>query len=86
MLEDDVIKENPSFLKLTAMLEGCSKRYERFCQHYCHDTKGASILNQGPNMLMRLLESRNSNNRMGKNITGDNNSALLLISVLHAYR
>ena len=41
-LQSDGISEwSPAFLRLSATLDGCSKRYERFCQRYRHHSKAA---------------------------------------------
>ena len=41
-LQADGISEwSPAFLKLSATLDGCAKRYERFCQRNRHHSKAA---------------------------------------------
>jgi hypothetical protein len=52
--------KHPSFLTQTPTLEGCSKRYERFCQKYRHHSKGAPKCHWGSRMLRRLVETRRS--------------------------
>ena len=63
-LESDGISEwHPSFLALAPTLSGCSKRYERFCQQYCHHTKGAPKCHWGSRMLKRLVETGRSKSK-----------------------
>ncbi|KZR74515.1 Transposase IS200 like protein [Prochlorococcus marinus str. MIT 1323] len=38
---DGLSECSPAFLKLSARLDGSAKRYERFCKHYHHKSKGA---------------------------------------------
>ena len=60
-LECDGITEwHPSFLSLAPTLKGCSKRYERFCQRYRHQAKGAPNCHWGSRMLKRLVETSGS--------------------------
>ena len=68
-LECDGISEwHPSFLKLASNLKGCSRRYERFCQKYCHYAKRGAKCHWGSRMLKRLVQSsrssRNKRNRI----------------------
>ncbi|ABM77095.1 MULTISPECIES: hypothetical protein [Prochlorococcus] len=42
-------------LKLSASLDGCAKRYERFCQRYRHKSKGAPKCHWGSRRLKRLV-------------------------------
>ena len=60
-LETDGLSEwRPSFLQLASSLQGCSKRYERFCQKYRHHSKGATKCHWGSRMLKRLVETSGS--------------------------
>jgi len=57
-LQADGISEwNPAFLKLSATLDGCAKRYESFCQRYRHHRKAAPKCHWGNRMLKRLVSS-----------------------------
>jgi len=68
-LDADGISEwHPSFLQLAPTLRSCSKRYERFCQKYRHDAKGAPKCHWCPRMLKRLVENGRSSSK-SKRIT-----------------
>ncbi|CAE21014.1 conserved hypothetical protein [Prochlorococcus marinus str. MIT 9313] len=61
-LQADGISEwSPAFLKLSATLDGCSRRYERFCQKYRHHSKGVAKCHWGSRMLKRFVQSSRSN-------------------------
>jgi len=80
-LECDGISEwHPSFLTLVPMLNGCSKRYERFCQQYRHYAKGSLKCHWGSRMLKRLVEtSKATEARANEYHQGNSNYLLLLI-------
>ena len=61
LASDGLSEWQPSFLQLAPTLEGCSKRYARFCQKYRHHAKGASKCHWGSQMLKRLVQSVRSN-------------------------
>ncbi len=46
-----------AFLKLSATVDGCAKRFERFCQRYRHHSKAAPKCLWGSRMLKRLVSS-----------------------------
>ncbi len=55
-LQPDGISEwHPAFLKLSATLNGCARRYERFCQRYRRHAKAAPKCHWGSRMLKRLV-------------------------------
>ena len=57
-LQADGISEwSPAFLKLSASMDGCAKRYERFCQRYRHHSKAAPKCHWGSGMLKRLVSN-----------------------------
>ena len=69
-LECDGISEwHPSFLHLAPTLEGCSKRYERFCQQYRYHKKGASRFHWRSRMLLLLVETSRSSRIKSKRIS-----------------
>ena len=55
-LQSDGISEwSHAFLKLSTTLDGCERRYEHFCKHYRHKSKGAPKCHWGSRMLKRLV-------------------------------
>ena len=52
---DGISEWSPAFLKLSATLDGCARRYERFCKHYRHKSKAAPKCYWGSRMLKRLV-------------------------------
>ena len=66
-LQSDGISEwSPAFLKLSATLDGRAKRYERFCQHYRHKSKGVPKSHWGSRMLKRLVSSARTRSKKDK--------------------
>ena len=57
---DGISESHSSFLQLASSLNGCSRRYERFCQYCRHKVKGFSRCHWGSRMLKRLVEKRKS--------------------------
>ncbi|WP_413400540.1 hypothetical protein [Prochlorococcus sp. MIT 0718] len=56
-IAEGISEWHPTFLKLSATLDGCSKRYERFCQRYRHHSKAAPKCHWGSRKLKRLVSS-----------------------------
>ncbi len=54
---DGISEWSPAFLKLSATLDGCAKRYESFCQRYRHNSKAAPKCHWDSRMLKRLVSS-----------------------------
>ena len=54
---DGISEWSPAFLRLSATLDGCAKRYERFCQRYRHHSKAAPKCHWGSRMLKGLVSS-----------------------------
>ena len=57
MQADGISEWSPAFLRLSATLDDCAKRYERFCQRYRHLSKAAPKCYWGSRMLKRLVSS-----------------------------
>ena len=69
-LQSDGISEwSPAFLKLSATLDGCAKRYERFCERYRHHAKAGAKCHWGSRMLKRFVQSSRSNRSKRKRIS-----------------
>ena len=69
-LENDGITEwPPSFLQLAPTLQGCSQRYERFCQKYRHHPKRASKCHWGSRLLKRWVETSVSSRSKRKRVS-----------------
>ena len=69
-LQSDGISEwSPAFLRLSATLDGCAKRYERFCQRYRHHSKAGAKCHWGSRMLKRFVQSSRSNRSKRKRIS-----------------
>ena len=66
---DGISEWSPAFLKLSASLDGCAKRYERFCQRYRHHSKAAHKCHWGSRMLKRFVQSSRSNRSKRKRIS-----------------
>ncbi|CAE21111.1 conserved hypothetical protein [Prochlorococcus marinus str. MIT 9313] len=57
-LQADGISEwSPAFLKLSATLNVCARRYELFCQRYRHNSKAALKCHWGESLAERLVSS-----------------------------
>lgn len=70
-LQADGISEwSPAFLKLSATLDGCAKRYERFCKHYRHKGKGAPKRHWGSRIVERLVSIARARSK-GKRVSLD---------------
>ncbi|KGG27250.1 hypothetical protein EV13_0264 [Prochlorococcus sp. MIT 0702] len=52
---DGINEWQAAFLKLSTTLDRCSRRYERFCKHYRHQSKAAPKCHWGSRMLKRLV-------------------------------
>ncbi|ABM79692.1 Hypothetical protein P9303_29621 [Prochlorococcus marinus str. MIT 9303] len=57
MQSDGISEWSPDFLKLSATLDGCARRYERFCQRYRHHSKAAPKCHWGSRMLKRVVST-----------------------------
>ena len=73
---DGLSEWSPAFLKLSTTLDGCAKRYERFCQRYRHHAKAAPKCHWGSQMLKRLVS--HSRTRGKKKSHHANNDCLWL--------
>ena len=62
---DGISEWHPSFLTLASTLNGCSRRYERFCQKYHHHAKGAPKWHWGSRILKRLVETNGRKKETG---------------------
>jgi putative transposase len=69
LASDGISEWHPSFLQLAPTLKGCSKCYERFCQRYCHQSKGAPKCHWGSRMLKRLVEASGNSRSKRKRVS-----------------
>jgi len=63
---DGISEWSPAFLKLSATLNGCARRYERFCQRYRHHSKAAPKCHWGSRMLKRLVSIARTRSKKNK--------------------
>jgi len=63
---DGISQCPPAFLKLSSTLDGCAKRYKRFCQRYRHHAKAAPKCHWGSRMLKRLVSSARTRRKKNK--------------------
>ncbi|KGG27091.1 hypothetical protein EV13_2237 [Prochlorococcus sp. MIT 0702] len=54
---DGITEWSPAFLRLSATLDGCARRYERFCQRYRHHSKAAPKCQWVSRILKRMVSS-----------------------------
>ena len=63
---DGISEWHPAFLKLSATLDGCAKRFERFCQRYRYHSKAAPRRHWGGRMLKRIVSSAKARSKKNK--------------------
>ena len=64
--EGGIREGNPGCLSLSATLDGCARRYQRFCQRYRHQIKAVHKCHWVSRMLKRLVSSARTRSKKNR--------------------